>query len=90
VEHEYVVRTYGLFADDLNLYLVLELVEGGELFEQVQLLVNSTQRGFEEVVARRLFRSVVKGIHHMHKTNVAHWDLKPQVKKIKNKVWLWL
>jgi len=56
---------------DLNIYLVMEYVEGGELFN----LVND-QEGLKEEDARRLFRQIISGIEYCHQNLVAHRDLK--------------
>jgi serine/threonine protein kinase len=45
------IKLYQVLDTDLNIYLVMEYVEGGELFN----LVND-QEGLKEEDARRLFR----------------------------------
>lgn len=54
-------------------YIVLELVQGGELFDFV---ANSGR--FSEEVSRYYFTQFMEALDYMHKNNVAHRDLKPE------------
>lgn len=54
-------------------YLVLEYVEGGELFDYVQ---NNAPLPEEEAV--RLFRQIIAGLGFCHRFNICHRDLKPE------------
>lgn len=54
-------------------YLVLELVNGGDLFDFV---ANSGR--FSEDVARYYMNQLMDALDYMHKNNCAHRDLKPE------------
>jgi serine/threonine-protein kinase HSL1 (negative regulator of Swe1 kinase) len=54
-------------------YLVLEYVEGGELFDYV-----STHGPLPEEEAVRLFRQIISGLAYCHRFNICHRDLKPE------------
>ena len=69
--HPNMIKLYQVLDTDLNIYLVMEYVEGGELFN----LVND-QEGLKENDARRLFRQIISGIEYCHQNLVAHRDLK--------------
>lgn len=58
---------------DCNSYLVLEYVEGGELFDYV-----STHGPLPEEEAVRLFRQIISGLAYCHRFNICHRDLKPE------------
>jgi serine/threonine protein kinase len=66
-----IVQFYECLASKSNVYLVLELVTGGELFE---LLVKEGR--FSENKARFFFRQLVEGVQCCHQNGVAHRDLK--------------
>jgi 5'-AMP-activated protein kinase catalytic alpha subunit len=66
-----IVRFYECLASKSNVYLVLELVTGGELFE---LLVK--ERGFSEEKTRYFFKQLVEGVQCCHKQGICHRDLK--------------
>ncbi|GAB5034099.1 camk camkl protein kinase [Nannochloropsis oceanica] len=56
-----------------TLFLVLELVTGGELFERIRIGCGTT-----EEVGRRYFRQLLSGVGCCHARGVAHRDLKPE------------
>ena len=54
-------------------YLVLEFVEGGELFGYI------TNHGrLDESEAARLFRQLLAGLSYCHRYGICHRDLKPE------------
>lgn len=57
-----------------TLFLVLELINGGELFDRIKL---GHQRNTEEF-ARRYFRQLLSGIDYCHRRGIVHRDLKPE------------
>ncbi|EJK45135.1 hypothetical protein THAOC_36264, partial [Thalassiosira oceanica] len=62
-----------VLASKTKLYLVLELVTGGELF---RLLVR--EKGFSEDRARFFFKQLVEGVKECHGQGICHRDLKPE------------
>lgn len=54
-------------------YLVLEYIEGGELFDYV-----SMNGPLPEEEAVRLFRQIIAGLSYCHRFNICHRDLKPE------------
>lgn len=69
--HPNMIKLYQVLDTDLNIYMVMEYVSGGELFH----LVNEHE-GLRETDARRLFRQIISGIEYCHQNLVAHRDLK--------------
>lgn len=57
------------------MYLVMELCQGGELFERI---VKSKDEKFGEKQAAGLMKNLFHAINHCHANNVAHRDLKPE------------
>ena len=53
-------------------YIVLELCQGGEVFDYV---ANSGK--FEERIARYYFKQLLEGLDHVHMNGYAHRDVKP-------------
>lgn len=71
--HPNVLRLYDVWETSKNLYLVLEYVEGGELFD---LLV---ERGpLQESEAIKYFRQIILGTAYCHALGICHRDLKPE------------
>mmetsp|Transcript_22196 Transcript_22196/g.45364 ORF Transcript_22196/g.45364 Transcript_22196/m.45364 type:complete len:236 (-) Transcript_22196:65-772(-) len=73
IKHPRIVEFHEVLASKNKVYLVLELVTGGELFE---LLVK--ERGFDESKARKLFQQLVDGVKCCHEKGICHRDLKPE------------
>eukprot|EP00475_Leptophrys_vorax_P018760 TRINITY_DN2562_c0_g1_i2.p1 TRINITY_DN2562_c0_g1~~TRINITY_DN2562_c0_g1_i2.p1 ORF type:complete len:369 (+),score=85.48 TRINITY_DN2562_c0_g1_i2:412-1518(+) len=64
---------YEVLASDSNLYIVMELVTGGELF---QLIADYGR--LEESKARVYFVQLMAGLDYCHKHGIFHRDLKPE------------
>ncbi len=73
IEHPNVIDLYDIWENRGELYLVLEYVEGGELFDYV-----SSNGALPEEEAVRLFRQIIAGLSYCHRFNICHRDLKPE------------
>jgi len=68
------------------MFLILELVRGGELFDLISnnsARMSSTDaipRGYteSETIMRKFFRELASGVEYCHKNGIAHRDLKPE------------
>ena len=65
---------YESFEDRRNVYIVMELCEGGELFDYI------IDKGiFDEQDALRIFTQIMQAINYCHtQLNICHRDLKPE------------
>lgn len=73
VKHSFVVKLYEVLASRSKIFIVLELVTGGELFDKIV-----REGRFDEAMARFYFRQLVRGVKYCHKAGVCHRDLKPE------------
>nr|KJB75530.1 hypothetical protein B456_012G045700 [Gossypium raimondii] len=72
-EHPHVVRIRGTYEDQLSVHLVMELCEGGELFDRI------VQKGhYSEREAAKLIKTIVGVVEACHSLGVMHRDLKPE------------
>jgi len=71
--HPNILKLYEVYESKNFLYLVLELVNGGELFDQI------VARGeYSEKDASNIVRQIISAVAHLHANGIAHRDLKPQ------------
>ena len=73
VRHVHVVSLKEVLASRTKIFIVLELVTGGELFDKIV-----EQGKFNETTARKYFHQLVAGTAYCHKQGVCHRDLKPE------------
>ncbi|XP_023890107.1 calcium-dependent protein kinase SK5 isoform X1 [Quercus suber] len=72
-EHPNVVRIRGTYEDIVAVYLVMELCEGGELFDRI------VKKGhYSEREAAKLIKTIVEVVQTCHSLGVMHRDLKPE------------
>mmetsp|Transcript_27437 Transcript_27437/g.20598 ORF Transcript_27437/g.20598 Transcript_27437/m.20598 type:complete len:96 (+) Transcript_27437:279-566(+) len=72
-DHPYLMKVYELLEDDLNYYIVSELLEGGELYSRI-----IKQKRFSEVNAAKIIHQMLLALNYMHQRNIAHRDIKPE------------
>ncbi|CAE8617759.1 unnamed protein product, partial [Polarella glacialis] len=73
MDHPNICKLYETFEDHRNIYLVLELCAGGELFDKI---IEVGQ--FTEVQAAIVMQHMFRGIFYMHESKICHRDLKPE------------
>ncbi|WRT67120.1 uncharacterized protein IL334_004086 [Kwoniella shivajii] len=73
IDHPNVMSLYDVWETAKELYLVLEYVEGGELFDY---LVSQGRLPPDE--ASRYFQQIAAGVDYCHRFNICHRDLKPE------------
>ena len=73
IQHPNVVRMIEVLASRTKIFIVLELVTGGELFEKIVLAGKMA-----EGAARYYFRQLVSGVEYCHSKGICHRDLKPE------------
>lgn len=80
---EYIVRAIDVYVNEIKLpgdsvakrriLLVMELMEGGELFEYI-----TQKQHFTEQEASQILRQIAMAVQYCHYRNIAHRDLKPE------------
>lgn len=73
VEHPFLIRMWGTFQDSKNLFMVMDYIEGGELFS----LLRKSQR-FPNPVAKFYAAEVILALEYLHSHNIIYRDLKPE------------
>ncbi|XP_074590230.1 SNF1-related protein kinase catalytic subunit alpha KIN10-like [Curcuma longa] len=71
--HPHIVRLYEVIETHSNIYVVMEYVESGELFDYI------VEKGrLQEAEAHHIFLQIISGVEHCHSNMVVHRDLKPE------------
>jgi serine/threonine protein kinase len=72
-KHKNIVELHEVYEDDLNYYIVLENISGGELFDRIIALSTYSEKDASNVI-----RQILEGLEHLHSRNIAHRDIKPE------------
>ena len=69
----FIVELYSIFQDERNHYMLMEHIDGGDMFERMRCL-----GAFSESVAKFYAAELVLALEHMHSQQIVHRDLKPE------------
>jgi len=73
IKHPHVIRLYELIDTPSDMFMVMEYVPGGELFDHI---VHKLR--LQEDEARRFFQQILSAVECCHENMVVHRDLKPE------------
>jgi serine/threonine protein kinase len=73
LDHPHILKLYDAFESPTQVDLVLEYVDGGELFDAI-----IDNGGLAEADCARIVRQILSALVYMHALNVAHRDLKAE------------
>uniref|UniRef100_A0A7S2U0C5 Protein kinase domain-containing protein n=1 Tax=Lotharella oceanica TaxID=641309 RepID=A0A7S2U0C5_9EUKA len=73
INHPHCVKLEEIFETNKKLYLVMEKLSGGELFDRIV-----AKGSYSEKEASILIRSVAIALAYLHKIGIVHRDLKPE------------
>ncbi|KAG5535151.1 hypothetical protein RHGRI_023059 [Rhododendron griersonianum] len=71
--HPHIIRLYEVIETPTDIYVVMEYVKSGELFDYI------VEKGrLQEEEARKFFQQIISGVEYCHRNMVVHRDLKPE------------
>ncbi|KAG5536558.1 hypothetical protein RHGRI_024096 [Rhododendron griersonianum] len=71
--HPHIIRLYEVIETPTDIYVVMEYVKSGELFDYI------VEKGrLQEDEARSFFQQIISGVEYCHRNMVVHRDLKPE------------
>jgi len=73
VDHKNILKLHEIYEDDTKVYIVMELINGSELFDRI------VDKGFySERNAQVVVRQILEAVNYLHAKGIAHRDLKPE------------
>lgn len=73
LDHPNVIKLFETYEDSRNVYLVMELCDGGELFDKI-----IAKGHFTEQMAGYYFKQMMSALNYIHSKKIVHRDLKPE------------
>lgn len=80
LSHPNIIYVKDCFDSPASLYIVLEIVQGGEVFDKIVEL-----KHYSEDIAARMVYNLCSTLQYMHSNRICHRDLKPENLMLKDK-----
>jgi serine/threonine-protein kinase HSL1, negative regulator of Swe1 kinase len=74
LKHKNIARIYDVWENRDEVYMIMEYVNGEDLFGSLQ----GSMRGFDEKTTVHVFRQLVEAVVYCHRLQISHRDLKPE------------
>ncbi|XP_063781256.1 serine/threonine-protein kinase DCLK3 [Pseudophryne corroboree] len=73
LSHPNIVKLFDDFETDNEIYLILEYIKGGDLFDAITERVKFTEHN-----AAHMLTNLCEALEYIHKKNIVHRDIKPE------------
>ena len=73
ISHPNITKIFEIFADSKKYYIIMEFLEGGELFEAITNIGS-----FTEASASKVMKQILSAVFYLHSNHIVHRDLKPE------------
>jgi serine/threonine protein kinase len=73
IDHPHIIKLFDIYDEAAKIYLVTEIMAGGELFDRIV-----QKEHYNEAEARQVSTILLNALGYCHERSVAHRDLKPE------------
>ena len=73
ISHPNITKIFEIFSDSKKYYIIMEFLEGGELFEAITNIGS-----FTEASASKVLKQILSAVYYLHSNHIVHRDLKPE------------
>ncbi len=73
LNHKFCMKLHEVFESENSLYIVVELLEGGQLYDKIK-----AKYKFKSSEIKLIVYSILQGLKEMHSKRIMHRDLKPE------------
>ena len=73
LDHPNILKIYEFYEDDLNYHVMTELIEGGDLYDEI-----SKMKSLRESDAAFIMTQLLSAVSYVHSKNIVHRDIKPE------------
>lgn len=80
VDHAHIMKIMEYYQNEKYLFIVTEYLDGGELFDKIELL-----QTFSEAEAANYMSQILMAVSYLHSMNIIHRDIKPENIVLSNK-----
>ena len=73
IDHPNIIKLKEVFDTKKHLLIIMEIIEGGELFEQIV-----KRKIFSEYTASQIIKELLEVVGYLHDVGIIHRDIKPE------------